>query len=93
MNLPQISFGDKVRLRATPATESRGIAGRTGIVHGFTTPSQTGVEVIGDFADDYAIAVMVEGKNQRDVVRREPFGIIGSSTRHDSGNWQSSLDS
>lgn len=33
-------------------------------VHGETTPSATGVEVIGDATEDYAIAVMVEGHGQ-----------------------------
>jgi len=50
--------GDRIRVRATRHTEQEGIAGKTGIVHGFTTPSQTGVEVIGDSTDDYAIAVI-----------------------------------
>jgi hypothetical protein len=63
MNSPRIAFGDKVRVCTTRRTEQEGIAGKTGIVHGFTTPSQTGVEVIGDSADDYAIAVMIEGKS------------------------------
>jgi len=62
MNSPQITFGDKVRILANASTEKQGVAGQTGIVHGFTTPSQTGVEVIGDSTDDYAIAVMIEGK-------------------------------
>ena len=47
----------------TRRTEQEGIAGQTGIVHGFTTPSQTGVEVVGDCTDDYAIAVTIEGSS------------------------------
>jgi hypothetical protein len=64
MNASHISFGDKVRIRRDKATESKGIAGQTGIVHGETTPSVTGVEVIGSASEDYAIAVMVEGHSQ-----------------------------
>ena len=60
-----ITFADKVRIRSTSVTEALGIAGRTGIVHGWTTPSVTGVEVIGNSEDDYAIAVDVEGQSAR----------------------------
>jgi antitoxin MazE len=54
------SFGDHVRIRSTSDTERRGLAGRHGSVSGFTTPSITGVEVVGASHDDYAIAVMFE---------------------------------
>ena len=47
MNSSRISEGDKVRIRSEKATASKGVAGKTGIVHGHTTPSVTGVEVIG----------------------------------------------
>jgi hypothetical protein len=63
MDSPRITFGDKVRVLATAATVNQGVAGQIGIVYGLTTPSQTGVEVIGNSTDDYAIAVMIEGKN------------------------------
>ena len=63
MNTPGITFGDKVRVLATTITESQGVAGQIGIVYGFTTPSQTGVEVLGDSPEDYAIAVMFKGRN------------------------------
>ncbi|HUO26637.1 MAG TPA: hypothetical protein VMU61_13305 [Candidatus Aquilonibacter sp.] len=64
MDPPQITFGDKVRVRATFATESRSVAGPDGDRHGFTTPSQTRMEVIGDSTDDYAIAVLIEGQSK-----------------------------
>jgi hypothetical protein len=64
MNASRISFGDKVRIRREKATESKGVAGQTGVVHGETTPSVTGVEVIGHATEDYAIAVMVEGHTE-----------------------------
>ncbi len=56
MNASRISFGEKVRIRCEQATESKGVAGQTGIVHGETTPSVNGVEVIGHATEDYAIA-------------------------------------
>ncbi len=54
-----ISFGDHVRVRSTPLTEVRGLAGLDGNVHGETTPSVTGVEVIGELKSDYAINVFL----------------------------------
>ena len=62
MSTSRISFGDKVRIRSATATDAVGAVGRTGVVYGFTTPSVTGVEVIGDTPDDYAVAVMIEGR-------------------------------
>lgn len=58
----RISFGDKVAIIAGDCTEALGIVGQTGVVHGFTSPSKTGVKVVGDAIDDYAIAVNLEGK-------------------------------
>lgn len=59
--MSEISFGDQVRIHQTPETEALGVAGRVGQVHGYTTPSVTGVVVIGDDGGDYAIAVFLEG--------------------------------
>jgi hypothetical protein len=42
----QISFGDNVRVRATPETTARGLAGAAGQVQGVTTPSVTNVDVV-----------------------------------------------
>ena len=55
-----ITFGDRVRVRLSDVTERLGIAGQTGIVHGSTTPSVTGVDVIGTPSNDLAIAVALE---------------------------------
>ena len=62
---PRITFGDKVRIRSTDATEARGVAGQTGIAYGYTTPSVTGVEVIGNPSEDYAVSVGIEGLNEQ----------------------------
>jgi hypothetical protein len=59
-----ISFGDTVRIRTTVETERRGLAGRTGMIYGWTTPSDTGVQVIGSLAKDRALAVKLEGQNE-----------------------------
>ncbi|WP_411880902.1 hypothetical protein [Polaromonas sp. YR568] len=55
------NFGDRVRIKRTPETVSAEVADMVGDVHGFTTPSATGVSVIGDAPDDHAINVYFEG--------------------------------
>jgi len=99
MNSPRITFGDKVRVRATRHTDRDGTAGQTGIAYGFTTPSQTKVEVVGDSTDDYAIAVMIEGKNSPiwfaedllEFVDRQPGTTVQIGSRRlirdEQGRW------
>ena len=62
MSPKAITFGDTVRVRSTDVTTDAGLAGLLGTVHGETTPSVTGVEVIGELDGDYAINVFFEGK-------------------------------
>ena len=52
-----IAFGDTVRIRTTEATVNAGMADLVGTVYGETTPSATGVEVIGALETDHAISV------------------------------------
>ncbi len=58
------SFGDRVRIRRTSETEQAGVAGLVGQVYGETTPSVTNVDVIGSPADDYAINVYFEERDE-----------------------------
>jgi len=58
-----IAFGDTVRISTTETTAQLGIAGLLGLVYGSTTPSITGVQVIGHIANDRAFSVEVEGRN------------------------------
>jgi len=58
----RIAFCDRVRVRRTDETESRRVVGLTGIVHGRTTPSVTGVSVIGKSSEDIAIGVLLDGQ-------------------------------
>ena len=51
------AFADRVRIKASEETERLGLAGREGQVYGWTTPSVTGVSVIGSTADDHAVNV------------------------------------
>jgi hypothetical protein len=58
------SFGDNVRIRSSPETESKGLAGLTGQVFGQTTPTVSGVEVIGEASSDYAINVFFDDRKE-----------------------------
>lgn len=53
----EADLGDTVLIVASPDTIAGGFAGRTGTCYGFTTPSVTRVEVIGDMGDDHALNV------------------------------------
>jgi hypothetical protein len=53
----QVGIGDLVHIRTTPDTLAAGYADKTGTCFGFTTPSQTGIEVIGPLTEDYALVV------------------------------------
>jgi hypothetical protein len=55
-----ISFGDNVRVAITPDTERAGIAGLKGQIYGETTPSVTGVDVVGVVSSDFAFNVYFE---------------------------------
>ena len=61
---PTITFGDNVRVRASAETEARGVAGLLGQVYGETTPSVTGVVVIGEVMRDHALNVRFEGRTE-----------------------------
>ena len=50
-------FADRVRIKSSEETQRLGLAGLEGIVHGWTTPSITGVEVVGDRGGDHAVNV------------------------------------
>lgn len=54
------SFGDRVRIKNCPETLAAGVAGLEGDVYGFSTPSSTGVDVIGGAPDDYALNVSID---------------------------------
>ena len=56
----EISFGDHVRIVAAPVTEECGYAGAFGQVYGITTPSVTGVAVVGESDEDVAYNVQFE---------------------------------
>jgi hypothetical protein len=51
------SFGNKVRIKDSPLTEKKGLAGKIGEVYGQTTPSVMEIEVIGTPKEDSAVNV------------------------------------
>jgi len=59
-----ISFGDNVRVLSNPLTEKLGLAGLVGQVYGETTPSVTGVDIIGELKGDHAINVQLQGRQE-----------------------------
>ena len=52
-----IDPGDTVRIASNPETVVSGYAERLGIYYGWTTPSVTSVEVVGDNGEDFAVGV------------------------------------
>ena len=58
-----VDFADRVRVKATNETERLGLARLIGQIYGWTTPSSTGVSVIGSLAQDHAINVHFEETN------------------------------
>lgn len=63
-NSPSVSFGDNVRVRSTPLTQQLGLADLVGNVRGETTPSVTGIKVIGESGEDHAIHVFFDDRNE-----------------------------
>jgi hypothetical protein len=53
-------FRDRVRIRTSAVTQAAGVAGEVGHVNGETTPSITGVSVVGELSADYALNVSLE---------------------------------
>jgi hypothetical protein len=99
---PSIGFGDRVRVRATPAIEAAGLAGLVGDVYGETTPSVTGVQIVGDLKEDYAVNVHFEQRegefwfnpDDLEFVDHAPGttitlkGIDKKWVRTESGEWE-----
>jgi len=55
-----LTFGDNVRVRDAVATRELSLVGVSGQVYGVTTPTLTGVDVIGQPSSDVAINVHFE---------------------------------
>jgi hypothetical protein len=59
-----VTFGDNVKILSSRETDELGLSGKKGQVYGETTPSATGVIVIGQTEDDYALNVFIEEMDQ-----------------------------
>ena len=92
---------DNVRIVQTPDTERLGYAGKLGVCRGFTTPSVTGVEVVGEADDDFALAVRFDDLDSEvwfsvdlvDLVDHAPGTTISvgdsySAVRRADGSWK-----
>jgi hypothetical protein len=55
--LGDIAFGDNVRIVDAESTRRSGHSNMIGVCYGFTTPSATGVEVVGAPTEDAALNV------------------------------------
>lgn len=88
-----------VRVRRTPETEKLGLAGEIGEIYGFTTPSVTGVTVIGDDGQDFAESVFFEKTGEQlwfaeaalDYLDHDPSLEItmgGKRMFYDQGRWR-----
>lgn len=102
----KIVFGDNVRVRPSPETEARGVAGLVGQVYGETTPSVTGVAVVGEVTHDYALNVHFEGRSESLWFAPELLefvdhaagteirldGVPKKWTRTSTGEWAESAD-
>lgn len=96
---PEVEFGDEVRIGSSPETDARAYAGRIGVCEGVTTPSYSGVEVIGEAPDDRALSVRFDDTDEEfwfspDLVEfvSHPEGTvieIGEKTfrRNADGSW------
>lgn len=94
-----LDLGDHVRVISTPLTQKLKLSGHTGHVYGFTTPSASKVEVVGEVTADIAFNVQLEGQSNAiwfasellEFVDHAPGMevVIGSKrfVRSESGEW------
>jgi hypothetical protein len=67
-------FADRVRIKASKETEALGLAGRLRQIYGWTTPSVTGVSVIGSTADvESPVAVEPDEGGEESHAERQQY--------------------
>ena len=95
-------FADRVRIKDSEETRALDLVGRVGQIYGWTTPSVTGVSVIGSPTEDYAVNVHFDDLESEywfadylletvDHGAGTVFSIDGQSTewvRLPNGEWQ-----
>ena len=99
MTATPVDFGDRVRILMTDATRTSGHAGLVGQCYGITTPSLTGVQVVGLAGEDRALNVYFDDGGDAwfapEVVELVDHGAgtevtIGDTrlVRDEHGDWQ-----
>ena len=91
---------DQVRVVSTPLTQNLNFAGLNGQVYGFTTPSASKIDVVGELTTDIAFNVQLEGQSKTiwfvpellEFVSPAPVDtevVIGNKrlVRSESGEW------
>ena len=91
---------DQVRVVSTPLTQRLHLAGLTGQVYGFTTPSASNVEIVGELTADIAFNVQLEGQSKaiwfaQDLLEFLDNASVGTEivignkrlVRSESGEW------
>jgi hypothetical protein len=78
--LGDVGFGDKVRIEQAEVTITSGHAGHVGSCFGVTTPSATGVDVMGDPADDVA-SMCTSRKRMLLMLGSHPRWSLSSNTQ------------
>jgi hypothetical protein len=102
-----VTFGDTVRVTATPETRAAGLAGLTGEVIGQSVPSISGASpIIGPLTKDYAVNVFFADRNEDhwfaehllEFVHHTPGaalrfdGVAGQWARDADGKWELTAD-
>lgn len=95
------SFGNKVKIKNSPETETKDLAGKIGEIYGHTTPTVTGVEVIGQTDKDFALNIyfddlkesfwfdesLIEQLDNGAGTEMTLDGIDKKWTKDSNGNW------
>ena len=95
-----IEFGDNVRFIDNDITRAASIALKKGTCTGFTTPSMTKIDFIGDANSDYALSIEVEETEEVIWATQDLLEFLGHgkgqiieignkrATRNADGSWK-----
>ena len=98
-----IEFGDYVKFVDNEKTRAAGVALKEGVCVGFTTPSVSNIEIIGDIEIDYAICVELKDNSEIIWATQNLLEFIGYGegqvmeignirvTRRSDGNWKEEI--
>ena len=98
-----IEFGDKIKFVDNEITRQAGIALKEGTCLGFTTPSITNIEFIGNTEIDYALSIEIFDTNETIWVTQDLITFIDhgegqiieignkKATRRADGSWKEEI--